>query len=173
MLKESRQGETAEEKIKHLFTENYGKWLGYAMKRNIRREDAEDIIQDVTVRILEKKDVLMQLPGTDLEAYMMESLKNAIKNAVTRKKRFEPLQEEYFPAEESAEEIVLTELKYEAMKMAVGELSETQRDIIYMNYYQNIGVSQIAEKTGMTDNAVRTYKSRAAKVLRRILANIG
>jgi len=165
-----RQKESAGEKAKRLFMKNYGKWLGYALKHNITRDDAEDLIQDLAVKFLEKQDNLAQLPDQDLEAYMMASLKNAIRNSLARTKRAEPLEEGTLPAEESTEEIVLTHLEYENVKEAVKQLPEIQRDIVYMNYYQNIETARIAEKTGMAGNAVRANKSRAVKLLRRILA---
>lgn len=171
MVKEAGQREKAEHKINRLFTANYGKWLGYAVRHNLNSNDAEDIIQSVVLRILEKKDSLILLPDNELEAYIMESIKNAIKNSLTRTKQFDSLQEEFFPSEESAEEIVLTGLEYSDIKEAVRKLSEVQRTIIYMNYYQNIEVSQIAKELDMTDNAVRSYKSRAMKMLRRIIAD--
>lgn len=161
-----------EEMAKRLFAENYGKWIGYALKHNIKRENAEDTIQNIMIRFLEKGDRLTLLPGSGLEAYMMETLKNNLKNVVTRTKSFAALEEAFFPEEESTEEAVLTHLEYESVREAVKYLPQIQKEIIYMIYYQNLDVSQIAGQMGMASNLVRAYKSRAVKKLRKILADI-
>ena len=82
------------------------------------------------------------------------------------------MQEEFFPAEASTEEIVLESLNREDVRKAVNRLSPVQRDVIHMLYFQHMTVSQIAEKMNMTDNEVRSYKSRAVRALRSILSDM-
>lgn len=164
-----KESVSVEKRICCLFAENYTKWLSYAVRHKVKTEDAEDIIQSLSVRLLERKE---SLPLHGQEAYVMEALKNAIINHFTRTKQFETLQEEFFPAEASTEEIVLESLNREDVRKAVNRLSPVQRDVIHMLYFQHMTVSQIAEKMNMTDNEVRSYKSRAVRALRSILSDM-
>lgn len=169
MIKSAGQRETTEQRIERLFMENCRKWTGYAVRHGIREQDAGDIIQDIMVSLLMKKDSLMLFTDMNLEAYMMETLKNAVKNKLARTRPAEILKEEMLPVVESSEQIVLRNLDFENLKEAVKKLSPDQREIIRMLFYENKKVSQAAQLMGRKEDVIRTYSHRAAAKLRKIL----
>lgn len=171
MTGETKKHKIMEKRLEQLYTENRGKWHGYAAKHGISTHDAEDIIQNIMVTLLMKKDELQFFSLENLEAYAMESLKNAVKNSITRIKHCEPL-DERISIVETPESIVLDHLEYENVRDAVKQLSETQRKIIYKMYFENKRAAQIAAELDKQENLIYTYSRRAVAALKKYLKKL-
>jgi DNA-directed RNA polymerase specialized sigma24 family protein len=52
---------------------------------------------------------------------------------------------------------------------AVTELSERQRAVIYLTYWEDLDPRSIADLLNITDGAVRRHLARARKALRKVL----
>lgn len=171
MTEKTKNHKVMEKKLEQLYTENRGKWHGYAARYGISAHDAEDIIQNIMITLLMKKDKLIFFSTENLEAYAMESLKNAVRNSLARTKHCEPLDED-LSIMETPESIVLDHLEYENVRDAIKQLSEIQRKIIHKMYYENKKVVQIAEELGKQENIIYTYSRRAILVLKKYLKKL-
>ncbi len=158
-----------EEAISRLYKTNYQKWYDYAVSRGMSSEDSQDIIHTFILKLLQTN----RLPAADneLEAYAMRSLQNTIKTWQKKHKRLCFSLEEDIQIDESIdiEEIVLEHIEYKNLVKVVKHLPEIYQKIIYLQYYENMSTFQIAERMEMKENVVRSYRSRAGKLLRKLL----
>jgi len=72
-------------------------------------------------------------------------------------------------ADDSVEDEVLSEEMLDELAAALMKLEERERDIIVFTYYDELTVSQIAEKMGMSYGNVKVVKAKALLKLRQML----
>ena len=128
------------------------------------REDAEDAVQEVFLRYLRcEKDFADE---EALRRYLMTATANQcrdlLKSAAHRRSR--GLEEaEQIPA---AAEDTDTRL---AVRQALLALPVKYRGVVYLFYYEDCTVRQIAQQLSLSETAVRTRLDRARKQLRALL----
>lgn len=129
--------------------------LAYA--RTGSRADAEDVMQEVFLRLVKHKPVF------DSEAHARAWLLKVASNCATDlfrlpwRKREEPLEEDVSAPEEPGEGSV-TE--------AVLSLPAKYRIPIHLYYYEGYSVAEIADITGKREGTIKSHLSRARALLR-------
>ena len=129
--------------------------LAYA--RTGSRADAEDVMQEVFLRLVRHK------PAFDSEAHARAWLLKVASNCANDlfrlpwRKREEPLEEDVFAPEEPGEGSV-TE--------AVLSLPAKYRIPIHLYYYEGYSVAEIADITGKREGTIKSHLSRARALLR-------
>lgn len=129
--------------------------LAYA--RTGSRADAEDVMQEVFLRLVRHK------PAFDSEAHARAWLLKVASNCANDlfrlpwRKREEPLEEDVSAPEEPGEGSV-TE--------AVLSLPSKYRIPIHLYYYEGYSVAEIADITGKREGTVKSHLSRARALLR-------
>lgn len=129
--------------------------LAYA--RTGSRADAEDVMQEVFLRLVRHRPVF------DSEAHARAWLLKVASNCATDlfrlpwRKREEPLEEDVSAPEEPGEGSV-TE--------AVLSLPARYRIPIHLYYYEGYSVAEIADITGKREGTVKSHLSRARALLR-------
>lgn len=129
--------------------------LAYA--RTGSRADAEDVMQEVFLRLVRHK------PAFDSEAHARAWLLKVASNCAADlfrlpwRKREEPLEEDVSAPEEPGEGSV-TE--------AVLSLPAKYRVPIHLYYYEGYSVAEIADITGKREGTVKSHLSRARALLR-------
>ena len=63
-------------------------------------------------------------------------------------------------------------LKWNAIKNAIDELPETQRDIFIQTEFEGLPIKEISEKTGVPVNTLLSRKHYAVKYLRKRLSGL-
>jgi RNA polymerase sigma-70 factor (ECF subfamily) len=145
----------------------------YRFARRIleHREEAEDTVQEVFIRLWNNREKLDEYRS--VEALAMVTTKNLCLDRVrSRKYPFENFEDhrnflENIPGEQAPDH---SELIGKIRKIMEG-LPETQRIIMHLRDIEGYEFSQIAEVVEMNENAIRVALSRARKRTRDLLVN--
>lgn len=137
--------------------------LAYARTGNAA--DAEDVTQDVFLRLLTKAPAFSD--DDHAKAWLLRVTANRsndlFRSPWQRRVPLEELQEEAAPAQDSPGETVA----------AVLALPPKLRVVVHLFYYEELSVAQIAQLLKMREGAVKTRLSRARALLRRNLLEGG
>ena len=158
----------------------------FIRKQVSRKEDAEDILQDVFYQLVKTINTAMN-PIEKVSAWLYRVARNMIINHGIKKR------EEEMPAyqsDESDEEIIkdfsevlfnneaspspemeyLRSLVWLELENALAELPPEQREIFELTELDNIPVKEISETTGVSVNTLLSRKHYAVKHLRKRLS---
>lgn len=131
--------------------------LAYARTGNAA--DAEDVTQDVFLRLLTKAPAFSD--DDHARAWLLRVTANRsndlFRSPWQRRVPLEELQEESAPAQDNPGETVA----------AVLALPPKLRVVVHLFYYEELSVAQIAKLLKMREGAVKTRLSRARAILRR------
>lgn len=143
------------------------KYIRFAESILYSTQDAEDVVQDCYIRLLER-----QHNGNILnpEAYMMQAVRNASLDLL-RKNRPEELDEQYWENKVRSPDVwQQLEQKQQAahLKQLMQQLSEQQRTAFYLRDVEGYELQEIQELMSISNEAVRAHLSRARKQLREL-----
>jgi RNA polymerase sigma-70 factor (ECF subfamily) len=127
-----------------------------------RREDAQDMMQDVAERILRRQDSMDDVGNVD--AFITRSVRNACIDRLRRKKETTPNIPEV-PDTRSPDRWSDRELVHRAM----ARLPEKQRLAIHLKDIEGYSSKEIADILETDEANVRTLLSRGRKALREII----
>lgn len=146
------------------FMKMYGSYvlrLAYSYVKNM--DEAEDILQETLIKILETK--LESEDEEYIKAYFLRTASNIAKNHISANKRHE--------TDELNEELVAeekTDLSF--VWEAVGNLPDTQREVIHLFYEEGYQTAEIAEILGRKEATIRSDLKRAREKLKVILKEV-
>lgn len=127
---------------------------------------AEDIIQDVFLKLWEKRKDLEQIES--VKDYLYSAVKygcfNYIRSQAIEQRYIENLTDEAF------EEVMLDEEVFVELSNAIAELPESYRKVIELSL-EGKHADEIAQIMGVTRDAVNAYKKRAKSSLRKKLTS--
>lgn len=134
------------------------------MLRN--REDAEDIVQEVFIKVWRMRDKLEEYRS--IEAFMVEVTKNMCLNKIKARKVVEPEQFlEKVKSMEAGQDVRLDLAeKLERMIGIINQLPGQQQVVMQLKGVEGLETREIAKILNETDNNVRVMLSRARKVVR-------
>lgn len=142
--------------------------LNYANHILKNEDDAHDVIQDVFLKLWQKKKVLNQIEN--IEAYLFQMVRNRSLDIIRSKRTvsFGPAEEKLLDNETANDLSIETELNESAnlIKKLIEDLPGLQQKIMYMRDIEQLEYNEIVKKTGLTKNAVRVNLSRARKKVR-------
>jgi RNA polymerase sigma factor (sigma-70 family) len=138
-------------------------------------EFIKDCIQDVFLKLIQAGDKLS--PTENIRFYLLRALKNAIYKQIDKNKRIELV--EFVPLKFDAPFILEEELaekenasnKEVALLNALKQLSDRQREIIYLRYECSMEYEQICDIMQLKSDSARKLLFRAIKSLREIIDN--
>lgn len=137
----------------------------YRIALNITRnsQDAFDVCQDVFVRLIKHKDKIEN--PNHLKAWLIRVAINCSKSLMVSSHRTKVI---------SLDDVKESELVYsgdEKLELCetVMRLPEKYSTVIYLFYYEDMKISDIARSLGVTESAVKIRLSRAREKLRKIL----
>lgn len=137
------------------------------------REDARDVVQDVLMKLWEKRDHLGRIENT--EAFLMRMIRNRCLDKV-KGSRLVPMNREAEARMEAraSEEERLWERRdtVTLVRKLITRLPEQQRTVIHLRDVEQMEFEEIALISGMQVNAVRVCLSRARKQVREELLEI-
>lgn len=132
--------------------------LSYSMLQS--REDAEDVLQDVFVKILSRP---FDFNSAEHErAWLVRVTLNRCHDVLRKKKirRYTPLEDIVsLPAEE----------KDMSVLREVQALPSDKREVVLLRYFEDFSVQEIAEILHITPSAVKMRLARARELLKEIL----
>jgi RNA polymerase sigma factor (sigma-70 family) len=130
-------------------------------------EEARDVVQDVFLKLWQKRDELEQVDN--VEAFAMRMTRNRCIDII-RANRYVPIESQ--PNQMLREEpddvhsdIEISEAAGQVRKLIEG-LPETQRQVMQLRDIEQLEYEEIAGITGLQVNAIRVNLSRARKKVR-------
>lgn len=133
--------------------------LGYAFSFLGRKEDAEDVVQDVLVKFLNKPFFPYFI--RNLDAFLIRSVRNACLDFLKLKK----IQTSDFAGMEASGSPE-TWSDRDMVRAAMAVLPEKQRVVVYLKDMAGYSTTDIAEMYSVSEAQIRTTLSRARKSLR-------
>lgn len=131
------------------------------------RAAAEDLVQDVFVRILKYRATYRE--GGRFETWMFRIARNARADYFRKHRTEEPLADEHLETPTSGPPYALErEREMMRLKRALMTLREDKRELIVLARYCDMKHEQIAELLGIDTGAVKVRIHRAVKELREI-----
>lgn len=137
--------------------------LAYA--RTGRRDDAEDVTQEVFLRLVRSAPDFRD--EEHRKAWLLRVTVNCAGDLFRSpwRKRHRPLEE--------ADSLAAPEQEESGVLDAVHALPERYRAVVHLFYYEELSVAEIADILGKSQGAVRTRLSRARALLREFLEEEG
>lgn len=139
------------------------------------REVAEDLTQNVFLRVLEKQGGL----DTDslAKAYFYRVARNLVIDYYRKKKDlpmdFEALNFYGHDSKENLPNQVDGQLALTSIKNIIAQLDDKSQEIIILKFVNELSNKEVSELLGKTEMAIRQLQCRALKKLRKILNSYG
>lgn len=142
------------------------KLLRFAIQFTKNEEEARDVIQDVFLKLWQKRQTLEKVEN--IEAFAMRMTRNRCLD-LFRAKRFVPAEkgiEKHWEEEQDLQlEVELSETA-RLIKSLINELPDLQKKVMYMRDIEQLEYDEIAKITKLNINAIRVNLSRARKKVR-------
>lgn len=154
--------------FEEIVTANYNTLLRLAAQHTGNRTEAEDIVQEIFLKILESRRQFSD--AGHAKAYLIRCVINRCHdyNKSARRRNSIALseaEENRLPADSGGFTDELTRSVLEAVQT----LRPEYRDVIYLYYYEEYTIREIAAILHKSSNTVSTWLNRARKQLREVL----
>lgn len=150
--------------IEQIYTEYYGKVMGYIRARVRGKADAEDLCAEVFEKIQRKLGDYDQTKA-GVSTWIFTITRNTVIDSFRRKRPSEELDENISDDTEVDEELLQTESLSE-LAAALRSLPQQLTDIIVLRYYDGKPLTEIAEIMGLSYGAVKLRHQNALALLR-------
>lgn len=159
--------------LEHLY-DNYQKLLfSFSYRITGQRELAEEIVQEVFIKIWTKKGMYNETKGK-FSSWLLTITRNTSIDMLRKKKETTyTIEERDALANDSASTEDIVEWKEQGAKIrkAVTTLTEEQQEIVELFYYKGLSQTKIAEKCGIPLGTVKGRVRLALRHLHEKLAN--
>ena len=157
--------------IEDLYRMNYQVLYSYAYKICRDKEMSKDCVQELFVRLWEKRDQLREV--SKVRPYLLQSIWHAVIRKLKSTHKNLAIDENthynmdvVFSSESIQISQDLTNEKNRRLNDALNTLSARQRQIIFMQYYEGLTIEEIQESTELKYQSIKILTHRAMLILR-------
>jgi RNA polymerase sigma-70 factor (ECF subfamily) len=154
-----------------LFRAYYETLFRFGSKFTTDTELLEDSIQELFIELWQARSATVVL---SVKAYLLKSLKYKLLKAFRKNGRLLPLNDNDLSFELSHESFLIAKQENAEKKRlvvdALRRLSNRQREIIYLKYYQNLSYEEVSEIMNINYQVARNLLYQAIKSLKTLLA---
>lgn len=157
-----------------LFREYYKGLYGYGLKLSNDSELVEDCIQELFESVWERRNELKHINSPNV--YLFVSLRRMILKTKRKQLRRNSLGDKidnkvniHFGAEEIIIKKEVRKHNKEELQKALNQLSNQQKEVIYLHYYNGMSYGEIEEILSINRQSVRNHMYRAMVTLRTVL----
>lgn len=142
-----------------------------ASKITRNKEYAEDVVQETMYKLIKISQNLSGKPEEEIQKYIRKSVTNNAFTYMKNARREVPTENlpEDTGFDSVLESVLATDDKMQ-MRKALKLLTNRQRIVLALMFYQNWTTEQIARELGITTVSVRSLKKRGLEKLREILS---
>jgi RNA polymerase sigma-70 factor (family 1) len=143
------------------------KLLRFARQILQDEEEAKDVLQDIFLKLWQKRDELAKVEN--MEAFAFRMMRNRCLDVIRSRRTIslEVVKKNNRPEEESLDTDYLENEEMAGLvKRIIAELPDLQRMIIHLRDIEQLEYEEIAEATELNVNAIRVNLSRARKRVR-------
>jgi len=172
LIEGCRRGDPAS--FKRLYTKYSGKVYGFARRFLGDEQHAEDVTQEVFLRVFRKLDGFRG--DARFSTWLFRVTVNGCKNkrrSLDRDQRFDPerFRQTRLHEEAPPERVLGHRALGTRIDRALAELTEEQRTVLLLKALDELSYREIGELFGQTENQVRGKLYRARKAFRQALAD--
>ncbi len=157
-----------EEAFSELFRQTYNPMLRYALRFTADEEAARDILQDVYIKLWNKRVELE--PDKSLKAYLYSMVRNRCYNYIRDHSRVEVGLDESMPAEIESQNEEQEKREAESLKSRINswieDLPIRQREAFELSRFEGLDHSEIAEIMDCSPRTVNNHIVSALNFLR-------
>lgn len=145
--------------------------FAYLLRQLGSREDAEDLLLEVFLAVLEKGANLKQ-DESHLRAWIWTVARNKVADHYRRFTRrpsiplVEVEEQVYEREEHEPEQVALRREEYAQLRATMKELPELQQEVLQLRFGHELSCAEIAQVVSKSESAVRMILHRALKLLR-------
>ncbi len=154
---------------KYIYDNYYTSLCNFSTRFSIQNTDAEDIVQDVILRLWKTGSKFNSFKA--LKAFLYTSVKNSSINALRKKSRKPEIEisEQAFQRlkieVKSIEAVIIEEEFYRQIHLAIEKLTPERKKVILCSM-EGLSNKEIAKKTDVSVNTIKTLKIKAYRLLR-------
>lgn len=144
------------------------RWLMYKVALSVVREPqlAEDMVSQTLCEIIDNLEKIRAVDCCKLRGYIVSFVRNVSVDFVRKRDRqgkylFLTGEEAEVAAEDSVDENLIRMAEIDALKRGLARLSENDRLLLTMKYFDGLSDEEIAAQLGVAKASVRTYLMRA------------
>ena len=138
--------------------------FNYVLLRTQSRENTKEIVQEIYLSLWKSLPKFTYISVEHFQGFLWKVVKRRLYKSRLHRVTTVSLEEIYdFPADESPKE------DYRFLLKNLEELSEKEKSVVKLRYFENLTFSQIAETLCITESNAKVVHHRAIKVLRKNL----
>lgn len=144
------------------------RWLMYKVALSVVREPqlAEDMVSQTLCEMIDNLEKMRAVDCCKLRGYIVSFVRNVSVDFVRKRDRqgkylFLTGEEAEVAAEDSVDENLIRMAEIDALKRGFARLSENDRPLLTMKYFDGLSDEEIAARLGVAKASVRTYLMRA------------
>ena len=144
------------------------RWLMYKVALSVVREPqlAEDMVSQTLCEMIDNLEKIRAVDCCKLRGYIVSFVRNVSVDFVRKRDRqgkylFLTGEEAEVAAEDSVDENLIRMAEIDALKRGFARLSENDRLLLTMKYFDGLSDEEIAARLGVAKASVRTYLMRA------------
>ena len=150
--------------LDEIYREYKSKVLGYVRSKIGNAEDAEDLCSDIFLKVQKKLPEYDQSRAS-VSTWIYTITRNAVIDFYRVNKVTEELPEELAVEDETDSELLRRETLTE-LADALQNLSDEERTVVVLHYYEGLSLREIELKTGLSYGQVKLRHNSALKELR-------
>lgn len=144
------------------------RWLMYKVALSVVREPqlAEDMVSQTLCEMIDNLEKIRAVDCCKLRGYIVSFVRNVSVDFVRKRDRqgkyfFLTGEEAEVAADDSVDENLIRMAEIDALKRGLARLSENDRPLLTMKYFDGLSDEEIAARLGVAKASVRTYLMRA------------
>ena len=150
--------------ITMIYNEYHDKVMGYIYARLRSKADAEDLCQDVFVKVHTKLESFD--PGkASISTWIFSITRNSV---IDFYRKSHPVMEmdENIPEDGAIDDSILNDETLEELAAALQKLPAELREIIVLRYYDGIPLTEIGKKLNLSYGAIKLRHAKALQMIR-------
>lgn len=154
-----------------LFTMYYPKVKSFLFSMLADSEEAEDLAQDVFIRLWQSKELLMDV--TNLNAYIYQTVKHVLYSSIEKKKGISntDIENAYdLPSAEEVENIIYSHELETIISKTIEQMPPQRRQVFCMSRKQGLSIDEISKRLGISKRTVEAHISTALSTLRKVIS---
>ncbi len=155
--------------IEAMFMKHYKEWCLIAYSYIENMIEAEDMVQDVFVKVLNRKRDTEIL---DLKNYISIAVRNTSLKTIQRTKKTEKIKDYALASLAPSHEDYLIDIEYKAeIQKAIKVLPKQSKKVFELCVLEGVKYQNAADTLGISINTVKFHLKKAYKILRKELRN--
>lgn len=151
-----------------LYTLYLRRVYGYVAARIENRQDAEDVVSEVFLKVVRNLDQFRRQHGLSFAAWIFTIARHTVSDYYRRRPFIQTLALDTVPLIADSPDLVVMERENaHDLRQIVSALPERQREIVILKFYSGLRNQEIAVVLGVGEKTVAAYLSRALKDLSR------